>query len=60
MQLVPDKIIGEGTCFFMFIDSMHLSYISFLTASDSPVKALSSILIPLPSTKSKSAAHISP
>ena len=60
IQWVPDSIIGEGTFSPLFLNSWHFWYDSFFIASDSPVKALSSIFIPFPSTKIKSAATTSP
>ena len=61
IQLVPDKINGDGNLVFPFsINSLHFSYFSFFIASDSPVKALSSIFIPFPSISKISAGIISP
>ena len=71
-QLVPDKRKGEGgftdealfslfsLTSILFIISTHFSYTSFLSVSDSPVKALSSIFIPFPSINKRSAGIISP
>ena len=58
MQSVPDKIIGEA--FFCDLFSTQSSYNSFPTNLLSPVKLLSSILIPFPSNSKQSAGIVSP
>ena len=61
ITLVPlNKIMELGFLSPVSSSSRHCSYAFFLTALDSPVNALSSILIPFPSTKSISAGKISP
>ena len=61
ITLVPlNKIIELGFLSPVSNSSKHCSYEFFFTALDSPVKALSSIFIPFPSTKSISAGKISP
>ena len=55
-----NRIIELGLLFPDSYSSLHFSYGFLVTAFDSPVRELSSILIPFPSTKIISAGKISP
>ena len=60
-QFVPERTQGEAGFFLPpSLSSLHLSKGSFLRVSDSPVKADSSILIPLLLIMNISAGIISP